>query len=96
MLPRVKGRKADVKGSTRAAPLAAITADDVHFLRFYMGPDDKQVVVEDVQNNTASIVSGPQEVGNVVIYGVDRVLLSGACRGCDRGMAQQPSNNACL
>jgi uncharacterized surface protein with fasciclin (FAS1) repeats len=76
VLPRVKGQTSAVKGFTKAAPLEAITADDVHFLRFFMGPDNK-VIVEDVQNNTANFVSSGVAVGNSIIYGVDKVLLSG-------------------
>lgn len=76
VLPRVKGQTSAVKGFTRAAPLEAITADDVHFLRFFMGPNDK-VIVEDVQNNTANFVGTGVEVGNSIIYGIDKVMLSG-------------------
>lgn len=89
VLPRVKGRAADVKPHTKAAPLEAITADDVHYLRFYMGPNDK-VVVEDVQNNTANILGSGQEVGNVIIYGVDKVLLSGKKVVAAGGRARVP------
>lgn len=79
VLPRIKGRIADVKGTTKSEPLEAITADGDHFLKFYMGPRDKEVIVEDVQNNTASILAAGTEVGNVIIYPIDRVMLSGAC-----------------
>lgn len=76
VIPRVKGQTSDVQGYTKAAPLEAVTADDVHFLRFFMGPDNK-VVVQDVQNNTAKIVSKGVDVGNTIIYGLDKVMLSG-------------------
>jgi uncharacterized surface protein with fasciclin (FAS1) repeats len=76
VLPRIKGRIADVKGASKAAPLEAITADGDHFLRFYMAPGDK-VVVQDVQNNTATVTAAGTEVGNVIIYPLDKVMLSG-------------------
>jgi len=65
-----------VKGMTQAQPLEAITADGNHFLKFFMNPDGK-VVIQDVQNNTASVVGPGVEVGNVMLYGIDKVLLSG-------------------
>jgi len=76
VLPRVKGRVSDVKDATPAKPLEAVTADNYHFLKFFMGPKDA-VVIQDVQNNTAQITGRGVEVGNVMIYGIDKVLLSG-------------------
>jgi hypothetical protein len=76
VLPRVKGKTSDVSGFTKEQPLKGISADRTHFLKFYMGPGDK-VIIEDVQNNTASFVADAIDVGNVTIYGIDKVLLSG-------------------
>lgn len=53
----------------------AITADDTHFLKFHMEGD--KVKLEDVQNNTANLLTQGTEVGNTIFYGIDRVLLSG-------------------
>lgn len=75
VLPRVKGRASDVKGATKDQPVVAITADDTHFLKFHMEGD--KVKLEDVQNNTANLLTQGTEVGNTIFYGIDRVLLSG-------------------
>lgn len=80
MLPRIKGKIDDVKGTTRSAPLEAITADGHSYLRFHMGPNNTVVMV-DVQNNTATIKGAGTEVGaNVIIYPIDKVMLSGGVR----------------
>lgn len=77
VLPRIKGKKDDVKNFTRSAPLEAITADGHSFLRFHMGPNNTVVLV-DVQNHTATITGAGTEVGaNVIIYSIDKVMLSG-------------------
>lgn len=65
-----------MKGMTQDKPLEAITADGNHFLKFFMSPEDK-VVIQDVQNNTANVVGPGVEIGNVMLYGIDKVLLSG-------------------
>lgn len=80
VLPRIKGKIDDVKGTTRSAPLEAITADGHSYLRFHMGPNNTVVMV-DVQNNTATIKGAGTEVGaNVIIYPIDKVMLSGGVR----------------
>lgn len=78
VLPRIKGRASYVQGASRQQPLAALTADGAYFLNFFKGPDNK-ILVQDVQNNTAQVLGKGTEVGNVIFYGVDKVLLSGAC-----------------
>lgn len=79
MLPRVKGKAADVQGATEAKPLEAITADGQHFLNFFMNPKEPdRVLVKDVQGNTGKVLKDSgSEVGNVAIYGIDTVMLSG-------------------
>lgn len=77
MLPRIKGKPSDVQGATRKQPLVALSADNTHVLRFWMEPGSK-VMMEDMQGNTAMLLTKGVDVGaNIVIYGVDRVLMSG-------------------
>jgi uncharacterized surface protein with fasciclin (FAS1) repeats len=76
VLPRIKGQASDVKGYSRSKPLEAITADGSHYLQFFMAPGG-QVVLQDVQNNTATVLGKGREVGNTMLYSIDRVLLSG-------------------
>lgn len=76
VLPRIKGQASDVKGYSRSQPLEAITADGTHYLQFFMTPEN-EVVLQDVQNNTAKVLSKGREVGNTMLYSIDKVLLSG-------------------
>jgi uncharacterized surface protein with fasciclin (FAS1) repeats len=65
-----------VKGFNRSQPLEAITADGTHYMQFYIAPGNA-VVLQDVQNNTANVLGNGTEVGNTMLYSIDKVLLSG-------------------
>jgi hypothetical protein len=98
VVPRIKGKTSDVAGATRAAPLFAASADGAHHLRLFMGANGS-VVLEDTQGNTVPLVTAGTDAGdNIVVYGVNRVLMGGAlvrCAACHAVLPRQAHTARC-
>ncbi|WIA33250.1 hypothetical protein OEZ86_006392 [Tetradesmus obliquus] len=79
VIPRVKANKGTLTSAKplpdNANPILGLTADGVYHLRFYL--ENGQVVIKDVQGNTARVVKPDIDAGYSVIHGIDKVMLSG-------------------